>query len=147
MNVLLSIRPEYVEEIVKGNKRYEFRKSVFKKDVDEVWIYATSPMKKIIGTFVTGEIIKDTPENLWKNLNEHSGISEKEFFDYFNGAKVGFAIEIESLKLFRFPVDPKTIFHNFTPPQSFFYFDFSLTNKIVKLCNAYMRNLRIWAKV
>ncbi len=43
MNVLLSIRPKYVEEIIKGNKRYEFRKSIFKKNVEEVWIYATSP--------------------------------------------------------------------------------------------------------
>jgi len=46
MNVLLSIRPKYVEEIIKGNKRYEFRKSIFKKNVEEVWIYATSPTKK-----------------------------------------------------------------------------------------------------
>ena len=51
MNVLLSIRPKYVEEIIKGNKRYEFRKSIFKKNVEEVWIYATSPTKKIVGTF------------------------------------------------------------------------------------------------
>ena len=57
MNVLLSIRPKYVEEIIKGNKRYEFRKSIFKKNVDEVWIYATSPTKKIVGTFVIGKII------------------------------------------------------------------------------------------
>jgi type I restriction enzyme S subunit len=48
MNVLLSIRPKYVEEIIKGNKRYEFRKSIFKKKVDEVWIYATSPTKKLL---------------------------------------------------------------------------------------------------
>jgi len=53
--------------------------------VDEVWIYATSPTKKIVGTFVIGEIIKDTPKNLWKNLNVLSGLSEQEFFDYFYG--------------------------------------------------------------
>lgn len=70
MNVLLSIKPKYIEKIIKGNKRYEFRKSIFKKSVDEVWIYATSPTKKIVGTFVIGEIIKDTPANLWKNLND-----------------------------------------------------------------------------
>ncbi len=92
MKVLLSIRPKYVEEIIKGNKRYEFRKSGFKREVREVWIYATSPTKKIIGTFVIGKIIKETPENLWRKFSEFSGVSEKEFFDYFGGKKVGFAL-------------------------------------------------------
>ncbi len=126
MNVLLSIRPKYVEEIIKGNKRYEFRKSIFKKNVDKVWIYATSPTKKIVGTFVIGKIIKDAPENLWKNLNALSGLSEQEFFDYFYGTKTGFALELEYTKFFEVPIDPKTIFPDFTPPQSFYYFDDAL---------------------
>ena len=127
MNVLLSIRPKYIEEIIKGNKRYEFRKSIFKKDVDKVWIYATSPTKKIVGTFVIGEITKDTPDNLWNKFNGLSGLTEQEFFDYFSGIKEGFAIELKSLKLFKVPIDPKVVFPDFIPPQSFHYFDDSLT--------------------
>ena len=133
MNVLLSIRPKYVEEIIKGNKRYEFRKSIFKKNVDEVWIYATSPTKKIVGTFVIGKIIKDTPENLWKNLNELSGLSEQEFFDYFYGTKTGFALELEYTKFFKVPIDPKIIFPDFIPPQSFYYFDDALIKAMGKI--------------
>jgi len=68
LSTIKVIRPKYIEEIIKGNKRYEFRKSIFKKNVDVVWIYATSPTKKIVGTFGIGKIIKDTPKNLWKNL-------------------------------------------------------------------------------
>ena len=127
MNILLSIRPKYIEEIIKGNKRYEFRKSIFKKDVDKVWIYATSPTKKIVGTFVIGEIIKDTPDNLWNEFNGLSGLTEQEFFDYFSGINVGFAIELTYLKLFKDPIDPKVVFPNFIPPQSFYYFEDTLT--------------------
>ena len=123
MNVLLSIRPKYIEEIIKGNKRYEFRKSIFKKDVDKVWIYATSPTKKIVGTFVIGEITKDTPDNLWNKFNGLSGLTEQEFFDYFSGINVGFAIELKYLKLFKVSIDPKVVFPDFIPPQSFYYFD------------------------
>jgi len=35
MNVLLSIKPKYVEEIKKGNKKYEFRKSLCSKEKRE----------------------------------------------------------------------------------------------------------------
>lgn len=132
MNVLLSIKPKYIEKIIKGNKRYEFRKFIFKKNVDEVWIYATSPTKKIVGTFVIGDIIRDAPDNLWKKFNGLSGMSEKEFFDYFIGRGVGFALKIEYMKLFKVPIDPKIIFPNFIPPQSFYYFDDTLIKVMLK---------------
>jgi len=35
MNVLLSIKPKYVEEMVRGRKRYEFRRCVFRREVKE----------------------------------------------------------------------------------------------------------------
>jgi predicted transcriptional regulator len=91
------------------------------------------PNKKIVGTFVIGEIIKDTPDNLWKNLNELSGLTEQEFFDYFSGMKMGFALELEYTKFFEVPIGPKMIFHDFSPPQSFYYFDDSLITAMIKI--------------
>ena len=36
MKVLLSIKPEYVDKIFSGEKRYEYRKSMFKnKNIDK----------------------------------------------------------------------------------------------------------------
>lgn len=123
MNALLSIKPKYIDEIIAGRKRYEFRKTAFKKDVKEVWIYASSPEKRLVGVFVIGRVIEDTPENLWKNLRNAAGIKKNEFFDYYNGTKVGYAIEIEGLKLFANPVEPRAVFPDFIPPQSFWYFN------------------------
>ena len=133
MNVLLSIRPKYIEEMIKGNKRYEFRKSIFKRNVDKVWIYATSPTKKIVGTFVIGKILKDTPDNLWNKFNGHSGMREQDFFDYYSGIKEGFALELKHMKLFKAPIDPKVFFPDFTPPQSFYYLDDTLINVMEKI--------------
>lgn len=124
MKVLLSIKPQYVEEIIKGNKKYEFRKKVFKKknEVSEIYIYSTSPEKKIVGYFKFNQIIEDHPKNLWENFKEVSGIDEFEFFEYFKEKETGFAIEISQLELFDNPIDASVI-PNFIAPQSFRYID------------------------
>jgi type I restriction enzyme S subunit len=100
MNVLLSIKPRYVEAILKGDKRYEFRKNIFRnKDVENVYIYATSPVKKLVGFFKVGNILEDHPVCLWDQLKEFSGLDEKEFFSYFGDNKRGFGILFQDLHL------------------------------------------------
>ena len=123
MNVLLSIKPKYVEEIIKGNKRYEFRKSIFRcrEDVELVYVYSTSPVKKIVGVCTIETIIEDHPKNLWESFREFSGIGEAEFFSYFGGRKKGFAIGIGNVEVFEDPIDPKISIPGFVPPQSFRY--------------------------
>jgi len=123
MNVLLSIKPKYVEEIMNGNKKYEFRKSIFRcrEDVELVYIYSTSPVKKIVGVFTIETIIEDHPRNLWEKFKEFSGIREEEFFSYFGGHKKGFAIGIGGVEVFEDPIDPKSSTPGFVPPQSFRY--------------------------
>lgn len=43
MRVLLSIKPEFVKKIISGEKKYEFRRKIFKRDVKIVIIYASYP--------------------------------------------------------------------------------------------------------
>ncbi|MDD3149923.1 MAG: hypothetical protein PHV68_03735 [Candidatus Gastranaerophilales bacterium] len=123
MSVLLSIKPKYVKEIIEGKKLYEFRKAIFRKKTDKIIVYESSPTKKIIGEFLVGKIIEDTPKNLWDNLRECSGIEEKEFFSYFRNKKLGFALEIKKFIEYKNPINPYKEFKNFTPPQSFCYFE------------------------
>ncbi|MBE0521189.1 MAG: hypothetical protein IBX39_02840 [Candidatus Methanoperedenaceae archaeon] len=125
MNVLLSIKPKYVQEIINGNKIYEFRKSLFKNrdDLNLVYIYSSSPVKKIIGAFTIGDIVKGCPKDLWVKFKDVSGIGKEEFFTYFADKENGFAIKIEELDLFDEPIDPFTVLPDFKPPQSFYYLD------------------------
>lgn len=52
MDVLLSIKPRFAEAILDGRKKYEFRKNKFsEKDINCVYIYSTSPIRKIVGIF------------------------------------------------------------------------------------------------
>ena len=121
MNAILSIKPKYVNAILEGDKRYEFRKTSFRRDVKEVFVYATKPIGKIVCKFYVGEIIEDKPEKLWKNYRDLSGLTEEEFFTYFSGMRKGVAIEIEDVEKFKEPIDPKMIYPEFTPPQSWIY--------------------------
>lgn len=127
MNVLLSIKPRYAEAIMNESKRYEFRKSMFKSDgVELVFVYSSSPVQKIIGTFRVGKVIHDAPGSLWRQLREYAGIEEKDFFMYFGDRSRGFAIEIRNPQEFGAPVDPWELDANFVPPQSFKYVDWAL---------------------
>jgi len=133
MDVLLSIKPKYADAILSGNKRYEFRKNIFKrKDIEKIYIYSTSPLKKIVGSFVAGEIIEDDPARLWEKCHKYSGIDKVEFFNYFDDVKKGYAIEIKDLERMKEPVDPRSIFSNFVSPQSFCYYDAHLLNQKIK---------------
>lgn len=123
MKVILSIKPEFAYKILMGQKKFEFRRSIFKnKEVSKVIVYASSPKSKIIGEFEIGEIIHSDLKDLWKTTKEYSGITEDYFFDYFIGKESGFALEVKKFKLYN---EELCIRENFglTPPQSFVYID------------------------
>lgn len=121
MKVLLSIKPEFAERIFDGSKKYEFRKAIFKNpDVKTVVVYASSPVQRVIGEFDIETILSDAPENLWKETQEFSGITEDFFFDYFSKRDVGFAIKVKKVRRYNKPRCLRTSY-NVSPPQSFCY--------------------------
>ena len=122
INVLLSIKPVYVDEILTGRKTFEFRKSIFKKEgIAKVFIYSSSPVKKIVASFEIARIIANSPQKLWEKCQKYGGISENDFFDYFKNSEIGYAIEIANLKKFPEPINPYKIKKDFRPPQSYRY--------------------------
>src|SRR4030043_706637 len=124
MNVLLSIKPKYAELIKSGLKKYEFRRKIFKKTGGcKVYIYATSPVKKITGVFDASTIYQGSPYRIWDMFGPYSGISEEEFFRYFKDCGIAYAIEIRQLVIFEEPRDPSDYFFEFNPPQSYRYFN------------------------
>jgi len=133
MDVLLSIKPKYVEEIEKRTKKYEFRKCVFKlfEDTNRVFIYSSPPVKKIVGCFKVGKILEEHLRVLWQELKDFAGIDEEDFFKYFENKERGFAVSIEELNIFKNPIDPKEIKENFRPPQTFSYIDKNIVKKVI----------------
>jgi predicted transcriptional regulator len=121
IRVLLSIKPEYAELIFNGTKRFEFRKRIFKsKDITRIVVYASSPVKKVIGEFDIDYILKDQIDILWNKTKESAGI-EKEYFDqYFCNHEEGYAVAIKKVHKYKTTLDLKETY-NVIPPQSFMY--------------------------
>ena len=130
---LISIRPCFVEKILSGEKRLEFRRSWAAEPVDVLVIYSSSPTQKIVATVNIVGVTKGSPTALWQLAKEKGGgVTRQLIYDYFKGKKLGFAIEIENLNIFEHPIDPKMVFNNFLAPQSFRYLDMKDYKKIIE---------------
>lgn len=120
MKVLLSIKPEFVEKILNGTKKFEFRKGIFKNDnVKSVVIYSTMPVGLIVGEFDIINIIEDNPVNLWRKTKKHAGISKHFFDSYFDRREKAFAIEIGNIRVYDNPIKLSSL--GVTAPQSYRY--------------------------
>ena len=123
MKVLLSIKPQYAEKIFMGEKKYEYRRNVFKReDVKIVVVYVTKPVGKVIGEFEIDDILKGNPDSIWEQTKLYSGIDKNSYMEYFSERETGFAISIKKTKVYKKPLElvelnPKIKY----PPQSFMY--------------------------
>src|SRR6476661_1086310 len=103
IRALLSIRPQFVNAILRGEKRYEFRRTRFSRPVDIVVVYATMPVRRVVAEFMVVSVICDSPLLLWRLTHDAAGIEEQSFFRYFRGKKLGYAIEIGRVLRYRAP--------------------------------------------
>lgn len=120
---LLSIRPEYVQQIIEGTKKVEFRKKIFSNTVKKVLVYSSSPQKRIVGYFEVTNIIVDTPTKIWEQYEEVGGIRKEKYDDYYKNSKQAYAIEIDKFFSFSDSLNPQEFDSSFRPPQSFCYVD------------------------
>jgi predicted transcriptional regulator len=116
----LSIRPPYAEAIFRGEKRFEFRRAIFRKAVDVVVVYITSPTCLVVGEFDVTAVISDAVEDLWNRTSPHAGIDRELFFSYFRGRDVGHAIAIGGVRKYATPLELAGTF-GIRAPQSFVY--------------------------
>lgn len=119
--ILLSIKPEYADKIFLGVKKYEFRKTIFRdKNVKTVVVYASSPVKKVIGEFSIDSILSGTPSDIWRTTSSLSGITQDSFCEYYANRETAFAIKIGNTKRYRKERNLSDFNITFAP-QSFVY--------------------------
>lgn len=123
MRILLSIKPKYAKKIFDGQKKYEFRRSIFKRaGIKTAVVYASYPISKVIGEFIIEDVLSEKIDSLWESTKEHAGISREDYLLYFEGKDIGHALKIRSTKKYGVPVCIKEQF-GILPPQSFLYID------------------------
>ena len=118
--ILLSINPEYVEKIFNGSKKYEFRKTTTKRKVDKIYIYCTSPIKKVVGTASVEETLEDRPNKIWNLTKNDAGINKSFFDEYYKNEDKAIAYKLTNIHVFKTPKELKHYGIN-SAPQSFMY--------------------------
>lgn len=123
MMILLSIKQVYCDLILNGTKRFEFRKKLPNglKKGDEVAIYCTRPVSRVVAYFRVSDVIQTTRQNLWRQTRFAAGINYETFMDYFSATKQASAIRIGKLHVLNTPLSLERLRRNKTPPQSFLY--------------------------
>ena len=90
-------------DILYNNKNIIFSELGFKRDIGKIFIYSIET-KEIYGYFENHKIIKNIRDNLWTAFEKDSISHKNDFFTYFNGSEVGFAIKLLNLKKFKYPI-------------------------------------------
>ncbi|HDX6289855.1 TPA: ASCH domain-containing protein [Campylobacter fetus subsp. venerealis] len=120
--IILSIRPEYTKRILDGDKKYEYRRVLAKKDVKTILIYCTHPLMKVVGEVEVEGVISTSPCDMWNRTRDKAGISDKDFFKYFDGVKNANAYILGKVKQYKKPKQLVSIGIKIAPPpQSFQY--------------------------
>lgn len=122
MRILLSIKPEFVEKIISGEKKFEFRRKLPKKTgVHTVIVYATLPVGKVVGEFSVQQILSMPPNELWHKTAAQAGINKGFFDDYFSETKTAHAFQIGIFKQYPQPRLLSDFIQSGCAPQSFCY--------------------------
>ena len=119
-NILISINPEHVENIFNGSKKYEYRKIRCKQEVDKIIIYSTYPIMKVVGEAKVEKILEDSPDNIWEETKNYSGIDLKFYQNYFKNRSKAIAYKLTNIKKYNNPKELSS-YGIKSAPQSFVY--------------------------
>jgi len=117
------IKPVYIEKILKGEKRYELRRRLPRIKVEYVFLYATTPVCKVVGYAKVGDTFDEIKESLWQRIAAQAGVDESVYLSYFDGKENACALELLDVYRFLEPFHPNEIEDSFVVPQSFRYLE------------------------
>lgn len=119
-DAIISIRPEYAEAILRGEKAVELRRRVPAiSSGTRLWIYATLPVGAVVGNAVVRQIDRGSPSRIWRQWREHTGVKHARYKEYFAGTDEAVALVLSKVKR----VAPISIdelrrrWNGFHPPQ------------------------------
>lgn len=102
--MLLSINPEYVDKILAQTKKFEYRKTRCRANVDTIIIYSTYPVMRVVGEVKVLEIIEDTTSVVWQKTKANSGITKRFFDSYYKGRDKAVAYRLGKIKRYKKPM-------------------------------------------
>jgi predicted transcriptional regulator len=123
---LLSIHPRFATAILNGEKQVEFRRRAPSSDTSHVIVYATAPVKRIVGWFRVEGFEAEPPSVLWDRFGDVGGVEPDEFARYYAACDRGIAICVADVERVEPPAPIDAVGADVCPPQSFRYINWSV---------------------
>lgn len=121
-SLMLSVNPAYTEKILSGEKKYEFRKRLCQENIDKIYLYATSPVKKVVGEAEVIEKCFMDKNKLWETTQKKAGITVDFYVQYFQNQTHAGAYKLGETIRYENPMELESFGVNFVP-QSYVYID------------------------
>ena len=123
--LIISLKPCYADLVFEGLKKVELRRRIASQISDrDVFIYVSSPVRKLRGGFRVGQVWEGSPEAVWSIVAELATLDRQEFDAYFQGQTVAYALEVTNVWEYQSPVGLSWLrdrFNDFVVPQSWRY--------------------------
>lgn len=104
--IIISMAPKSAEALFDNpEKNVVFYKVTPANKVLRVIVYATAPVKKVVGEFDLQEIKIAATSTIWKNFSKASVISKKEYDSYYEGKEKAHAMISKKTYKYRNPKD------------------------------------------
>lgn len=122
-NILISVHPRHVDNMVSGRKTVELRRRPLKLASGcQVWIYCTLPRGSVEVMGTVAKVVAASPAVIWRDYGNQCGITKAEFDVYYKDVSIAYAIVFSSIKKLPSAFDLGEIrrhLASFQPPQFF----------------------------
>ena len=123
---LFSLKPCYADLVFQGLKEAELRRRISPyMENSDVFIYVSSPVRQLRGGFRIGRVWSGTLDQVWEQVSGFAGIDKQDFYAYYAGCSIAYALKITNVWEYQNPVGLNEIrsqFPSFVVPQSWRYF-------------------------
>lgn len=133
-DILISIKPQYVNKILSGCKLIELRtRKVNVPEGTKVWIYSTLPEGEIVASGLIEKIELTSPENAWEKYSGVLCINSDDFNEYVGENNEVCLLHLNQIKELskRLSLNHLRSETNFHPPQ--FFMKVSQSHRIAKI--------------
>lgn len=120
--ILMSIKPQYADKILRKDKCFEYRKILCAQPINSIVIYETAPKKKVVAEVKVLDVLVASPEIIWEKTKYAAGMEKSEFDNYFKGTLEAVAYVLGDVIDFAEPRD-LSFYGVSRAPQSFQYID------------------------
>jgi predicted transcriptional regulator len=93
--VLLSVRSPHADRLLAGTKSVEFRRRPWRvPDGATALLYESRDRRAIVGSLVVESTAVGSRSAMWASHGGRSGLTRREYREYFTGASVAVAIDV-----------------------------------------------------